>query len=84
MKKSLNLKTSLGRVHLILFIILGFSNTAFCQNAEMADGMRSEGKIYVVVAIILIILSGFLLYLLLQDRKLSRIEKLLRDREKPN
>jgi hypothetical protein len=72
------------RAHLILFLVLALSNTAFCQHAEMADVMRSEGKIYVVVAIILIILSGFLLYLFLQDRKLSRMEKLLRDREKPN
>lgn len=34
--------------------------TAQSAEPEMADLMRSEGKIYVVVAIILIILGGFL------------------------
>lgn len=41
---------------------------------EMADLMRSEGKIYVVVAIILIILGGLLGYLFLLDKKVSRLE----------
>lgn len=51
---------------------------ASAQQAEMADVMRSEGKIYVVVAIILIVLSGLILYLFLLDRKLTRMEKQLR------
>ena len=51
------------------------------QQAEMADGMRAEGKIYVVVAIILVVLAGFILYLFLQDRKLSRIERLIHEKE---
>ena len=44
---------------------------------EMADGMRSEGKIYVVVAILLIIFTGLIVYLIAIDRKVSRIEKKL-------
>ncbi len=40
----------------------------------MADAMRSNGKIYVVVAVLLIILAGLFLYLFLTDRKLTRIE----------
>lgn len=42
---------------------------------EMADGFRSDGKIYVVIAVIGIIfasLIGFLIYL---ERKVSRLEK---------
>ena len=37
--------------------------------------MRSNGKIYVVVAVVLIILIGLLLYLVRLDIKISRLEK---------
>ena len=37
--------------------------------------MRSNGKIYVVVTVVLIILIGLLLYLVRLDRKISRLEK---------
>jgi len=42
---------------------------------EMADGMRSDGKIYVVVGVLVIILFGVFAYLMSIDRKVSRIEK---------
>jgi heme/copper-type cytochrome/quinol oxidase subunit 2 len=44
------------------------------EKPQMADAMRSNGKIYVVVAVLLIILAGLFLYLFLTDRKLTRIE----------
>ena len=47
------------------------------QNVEMADTMRSEGKIYVVVAILLLIFAGLIGYLIMLDRKISKIEKKL-------
>jgi len=42
---------------------------------EMADTMRSNGKIYVVVAVILTIFAGIIIYLVRLDRKISRLEK---------
>ena len=42
---------------------------------EMADTFRSNGKIYVVVAVILTIFAGIIIYLIRLDRKMSRIEK---------
>lgn len=45
------------------------------QNVEMADTMRSEGKIYVVVSIVGVILIGLFGYTLSIDRKLSKLEK---------
>jgi hypothetical protein len=45
------------------------------STVEMADTFRSNGKIYVVVAVILTIFGGIILYLVRLDRKLSRIEK---------
>lgn len=42
---------------------------------EMADAFRADGKIYVVVAIILIVLVGLITYLFLLDRKITRLER---------
>lgn len=42
---------------------------------EMADKMRAEGKIYVLVGIIGIVLGGLLVYVVYTDRKISSLEK---------
>ncbi len=65
-----------------LFAFLLLSFTGFSQEVEMADGMRSEGKIYVVVAILLVILSGLIFYVVIIDRKATRLEKKLDDLRK--
>lgn len=44
---------------------------------EMADTMRSDGKIWVVVAVIITILLGLIIYLITVDRKITSIEKKL-------
>jgi hypothetical protein len=44
-------------------------------NVEMAETMRSNGKIYVVVAVCLTILIGLILYVIRLDRKISKLEK---------
>jgi hypothetical protein len=44
-------------------------------DVQMADGMRSNGKIYVVVAIIVTIFAGIIFYLIRLDRKLTKLEK---------
>jgi hypothetical protein len=41
----------------------------------MAVGMRSNGKIYVVVAVIVTILLGLFWYLANLDKKIGRMEK---------
>ncbi|MBD3628700.1 MULTISPECIES: CcmD family protein [Cyclobacterium] len=45
------------------------------SSVQMADGMRSEGKIYVLVAIIGIVLGGILVYVIQTDRKISGLEE---------
>ena len=61
------------RILLIALIIPFFS---FAQEKpEMADAMRSNGKIYVVVAVCLTILIGLFIYVFLIDRKISKSEK---------
>ena len=42
---------------------------------ETATGLKADGKIYVVVAVVVTILIGLTLYLVSLDRKISRIEK---------
>lgn len=42
---------------------------------EMATGLRSSGKIYVVVAAIVIVFVGLVAYLISIDRKVSKLEK---------
>ena len=47
----------------------------FAQNVEMADVMRSNGKIYVVVAVIAIIFIGLMAYLYRIDQRVKKLEK---------
>lgn len=53
------------------------SESAVASNdgVEMADVMRQNGKIYVVVGVILLIFSGLLIYIIRIDRKVSVLEK---------
>jgi hypothetical protein len=71
--------TKLTNYFLCLMLVLG-SNAAVAQDAAMADTMRSEGKIYVVVAIILTVLAGLITYLFLLDRKVTKLERWLNEK----
>lgn len=45
------------------------------RTPEMATGLRSSGMIWIVVGVIVIILFGLILYLRTIDRKISKLEK---------
>ncbi|MFL5773456.1 MAG: CcmD family protein [Flavisolibacter sp.] len=45
------------------------------NDVSMADQMCSNGKIYVVVAVVLTIFAGIIIYLVRLDRKMTRLEK---------
>ena len=51
---------SLIKILLTFIFVLTFSVVRAQKQAEMADAMRADGKIYVVVAIILISSPGLL------------------------
>jgi hypothetical protein len=51
-------------------------------SVEMADRMREEGKIYVLVGIIGIVLAGILVYVIHTDRKIGKLEKMIHDQAK--
>jgi CcmD family protein len=75
---------------ILYFFLLLFSLSAHAQTADstrssgpgvntrkvtMADKFREDGKIYVVVAVVLIIFLGMLFYIFTLEKKISRIEK---------
>jgi hypothetical protein len=45
------------------------------KRPEMATAFRADGKIYVVIAVLVTILAGLFIYVAALDRKISRIEK---------
>ncbi|UOQ54656.1 CcmD family protein [Hymenobacter cellulosivorans] len=49
------------------------------DSPEMADTLRQNGKIYVVVAVITVVLAGLLAFLVSLDRKVGRLERELKD-----
>ena len=59
---------------IIVFLLSFFTLAINAQEVKMADTMRENGKIYVVIAIILTILLGIALYLVRLDRKISKLE----------
>lgn len=72
------MKTSFYKILYILIIVIIFNIQSIAQSAsqpEMADLLRSNGKIYVVVGVLAIILIGIVVYLFALDRKLTTLEK---------
>ncbi|OGX91394.1 CcmD family protein [Hymenobacter coccineus] len=62
-------------------LVLGTTAHAWAQTPgapdvpAMADDLRASGKIYVVVAAVVVIIAGLLVYLIALDRKVGRLEK---------
>lgn len=63
----------------LLLSVMTFNIIAKGQDEKttvgMADLLRSNGKIYVVVAVILTIFAGIIFYIIRLDKKISRLEK---------
>jgi uncharacterized membrane protein YidH (DUF202 family) len=62
------------------FILLGilitnlWATQAVAQEVEMADTLRQDGKIWVVVAVITVVFAGIIAYLVSLDRKIGKLE----------
>jgi hypothetical protein len=62
----------------LLLLTFTMLNSLFAQSTtgvEMATGLRSSGKIYVVVLVIAVLFIGLMIYLASIDRKVSKLEK---------
>lgn len=66
----------------LLFSLMFTSAYSQTAEPEMADAMRANGKIYVVVAILLLVLAGVAAYLFLLDRKITRLEASSREKNR--
>jgi tRNA(Phe) wybutosine-synthesizing methylase Tyw3 len=64
-------------VFALFFLLAGTWASAQQGTPEMADSFRSNGKIYVVFAVILTIFAGIIIYLVRLDRKMTRLERAL-------
>ncbi len=65
----------LALLFLFSFLAIQLKAQEYTGGIEMATGMRSSGKIYVVVATIAIIFVGLVWYLITLDKRISNIEK---------
>ena len=67
----------LKRIQVLMALLL--TSSLFAQEqqpaVEMADAMHANGKIYVVVTVVSVILTGILTYLIIIDRRLRKLEK---------
>lgn len=67
--------------NITLFALIFTSLESLCQSnekVEMADVLRQDGKIYTVVAGLVVILTAMIILLLRVDRKISKLEKQLK------
>ncbi|NIK74028.1 hypothetical protein FHS56_001541 [Thermonema lapsum] len=60
---------------LCLWTFVSMPTWAQGSEVEMADALRANGKIYVVVAVLATIFLGIVLYLLTLDRKVKKLIK---------
>ncbi|MBX7108012.1 MAG: hypothetical protein K1X61_05125 [Chitinophagales bacterium] len=45
--------------------------------------LRESGKLYVVITILVTIFAGIVIFLIFQERKISQLEKKIKDNNKP-
>ena len=48
---------------------------------EAANFLRESGKLYVVITVLVTIFAGIVFFLIYQERKISKLEKKLKDNE---
>ena len=75
MKKHYTLLIALIAVQLVPFFSFAQQIQSTDESGQMAVMMRSNGKIYVVVGVLLIVLTGIFAYLISLDRKITKLEK---------
>lgn len=63
------------RITFFLALLHSCLLNAQADRPEMADALRQDGKFWVVVICLLIILLGLLTWVFMLDRKVSKMEK---------
>ena len=63
---------------IVFLMMVLLSVESFCQSSgqvEMADVLRQDGKIYTVVAALVLILTATIILLVRVDKKIAKLEK---------
>jgi uncharacterized membrane protein len=60
---------------ILFFSLFSFVASAQASDIEMADQFRADGKIYVVIAVVSVVLIGLFAYLFRLESKVSALEK---------
>ena len=71
------LKNITATIAFALLSVLANAQTVTDDNNSV---MKSNGKIYVVMTVVIVIVAGLFLFLLNLDRKISKMEKTIVDR----
>lgn len=50
------------------------------NGVEMADQLRADGKIWVVVAVVAAVFAGIIIYLIRLDRQIGKLEKEVKEK----
>lgn len=64
-----------------LFFLLAMGVQLLTAQSESTDFMRNTGKIYVVVAVIVTIFIGIVLFLVYLDRRLTKLEDQIKEHD---
>lgn len=59
----------------LMTLALWAQPTGDTSKVQMADKFRADGKIYVVIAVLVTILLGLFIYVIRLDRKITKLEK---------
>lgn len=68
------MQTIIKYISAFALLLLSATQT-WAQEPEMADKLRADGKIYVVVVVLATIFAGIFGYLVYIDRKIAKTEK---------
>ena len=80
---SLFLKGKLALATVLLTAQHLFAQQPVADGVEMADRLRADGKIWVVVAVIAVVFAGIITYLIQLDRKIGKLENEVKDKHQP-
>ncbi|RIV24852.1 CcmD family protein [Fibrisoma montanum] len=80
---SLFLKGKLALATVLLTAQNLFAQQPVTDGVEMADRLRADGKIWVVVAVIALVFAGIIVYLIQLDRKIGKLENEVKDKHQP-
>jgi hypothetical protein len=74
-------RSFLPRLSLFFALLLIAQTSMAQQTVEMADQLRADGKIWVVVTVIATVFFGIVLYLVRLDSKIGKLEREVKEQK---